>query len=468
MMVDGVEVDGSMHPLEVRVGRDLTLRCNAPTAKTIFRGKNNANTARYHLILLSIVHNTPPPSSFSVMSSSTALPPVRPAAHTAQYVKGGQAVIGKNGKILTKQQINQIAARERQAAAAEKAKRDAANGIVAPPPTNSNKKKYPDNSKKRKQPSHDSDSDSGSDDEDAPHRKATKSSANASASSSSSAAPITDKSGRVDTTGMDAKEAKAAIVAAKRAARALKKEKNRAQAEAAGTHPTQRELQLMNRDLQAVKLWELYIQDRRERGEELTPLEMDEHLQGKNLAQIPNHESMDSHSFKLLHKHLKSMYGGNYAEQVLGGTIQPALSTKQERFDKKKEKQAKVAAGKSDEVEEEEEQEIQQKQELMDDPKIGAPYVVFISPSAVRAVECGRGFKQIPMNTRVVKLFAKHLKVSFHSLQSSMIGPFRPCSRFYLATERLVVPHIGLLGFLTFFCFLLVPFVFPSFRLLSD
>ena len=62
-------------------------------------------------------------------------------------------------------------------------------------------------------------------------------------------------------------------------------------------------------------------------------------------------------------------------------------------------------------VEEEEEEEIRQKQQHIDDPTIGAPYIVFITSSAIRAVEIGRAFKKITMNTRVVKLFAKHIKV---------------------------------------------------------
>ena len=64
-------------------------------------------------------------------------------------------------------------------------------------------------------------------------------------------------------------------------------------------------------------------------------------------------------------------------------------------------------------VEEEEEEEIRQKQQHIDDPTIGAPYIVFITSSAIRAVEIGRAFKKITMNTRVVKLFAKHIKVSY-------------------------------------------------------
>lgn len=223
-----------------------------------------------------------------------------------------------------------------------------------------------------------------------------------------------EKKPLIDTTGMTPKDAKAAIVEAKRAARALKKQKNREQAEAAGVHPTQRELQLMHRDVAAEKLWELYVTDREERGVPLTPLERDEHLVGKCLAQLPGHEKIESHSFKLLAKSLKSMYGGNYAQQVLGGTIQPALTTKMERFEKKKQLLRAKLQGDEDEqeeAEEEEEQQVQQIQKHLDDPTIGAPYVVFIAPTAVRAVEIGRGFKQIPMQTRIVKLFAKHLKI---------------------------------------------------------
>jgi hypothetical protein len=382
-------------------------------------------------------------------SSSTALPPVRPPASAAVFTRAGAPT--KDGKQLTKQQINQIAAREKRRLVEErKAKAAAALGVTVPTaaqlqsaadkkahrerkqalkdqaegkqpqeqvqadksekaPTDKTQEKKDQTEKKRKKPSSDSsgsDSDSDGSDDDAPSSKAVK----ASEASTPSAAAAAVK--RVDTTGLSAKEAKLAVIEAKRAARALKKEKLRSQAEKAGTHPTQRELQLMNRDLQATKLWQMYQQDRKERDQELSPIELDEVLVGRCIAQIPNHEAPESHSFKLLYKHLRSMYGGNYSEQVLGGTIQPALSTKAERFAEKQVRASKKQEQDEDEAEEEEQEEVRQKQEHMDDPTIGAPYIVFISPSAIRAVEIGRGFKKIPMNTRVVKLFAKHLKVS--------------------------------------------------------
>jgi hypothetical protein len=49
-------------------------------------------------------------------------------------------------------------------------------------------------------------------------------------------------------------------------------------------------------------------------------------------------------------------------------------------------------------VEDEEEDDVRQKQHHIDDPTIGAPYIVFITGSAIRAVEIGRAFKKIPMN----------------------------------------------------------------------
>lgn len=327
--------------------------------------------------------------------SSTALPPVRPPAVPQKLQKSTPGA----PKQLTKQQINQIAAREKQKAEAARKAALAASGIT-PLPTSGKQ------DKKRKKPAadSDSDSDSGSDD-DEPMAKAIKASA---AATPASAAAAGAASSRVDTTGMDPKAAKQAVIEAKKAARALKKQKTRSIAEAAGTHPTQNDIQLMNRDNQAVQLWKMYQQDRKERDQEMTPIELDDELVGRCLASIPNHESPDSHSFKLLYKHLKSMYGGNYAEQVLGGTIQPALSTKAERFAEKREK-SKLT---EEEAEEAEDEEVRQKQQHIDDPTIGAPYIIFVTHSALRAVEIGRGFKQIPMNTRIVKLFAKHLKVT--------------------------------------------------------
>lgn len=347
------------------------------------------------------------PTAAASSKPNTSQPPVRAPAVPQKLAK---AAPGEAPKQLTKQQINQIAAREKQKA--EAAKKALLEGKTAPAAAKPAQKAQED--KKRKQPaqadSDSSDSDSSdSDSDDAaggePMSKAQKASAaatpasTAAASSSSAAAPA-KRPGQdlVDTTGMDEKEAKKAIVAAKQAARKLKADARRAEQEAAGTHPTQIDLQLMTRDNAANRLWELFEADRRDREKPLTALEAEElgRLTGKSLAQLPNHESPEGHSFKQLYKGLKSMYGPNYQDQVCGGTIQPALSTKQERFSKKRDRAERKAAG-DDAVEEEEEAEIRQKQNHIDNPAIGAPYIVFITGSAIRAVEIGRAFKKIPM-----------------------------------------------------------------------
>ena len=338
---------------------------------------------------------------------NTSAPPVRAPAVPQKLVK---AAPGEAPKQLTKQQINQIAAREKQKA--EAAKKALLEG--KPAPAAAAPKAQED--KKRKQPAAKSESDSSdsdSSDSDSndgaaePMSKAQKASAaatpasTAAAASSAAAAAPAKRPGQdlVDTTGMDEKTAKKAIVAAKQAARKLKADARRAEQEAAGTHPTQIDLQLMTRDNAANRLWELFEADRRDRGKPLTALESEElgRLPGKALAQLPNHETPEGHSFKLLYKGLKSMYGPNYQEQVCGGTIQPALSTKQERFSKKRDRAERKAAG-DEGIEEEEEAEVRQKQNHIENPSIGAPYIVFITGSAIRAVEIGRAFKKIPMS----------------------------------------------------------------------
>jgi hypothetical protein len=286
--------------------------------------------------------------------ADTSLPPVRAPAVPQKLQKAAPG----EAKQLTKQQINQIKAREKQKLEAEKKAREAAKGGAAPAAaaaasssSSSTKKKTED--KKRKAPASDSDSSSGSDsgsdsDSDAePMSKAQKASAAATPAAAAAARLPGGGSDLVDTTGMSEKDAKAAIMAAKREARKLKAEKKRAQQEAAGVHPTQHDLQLMGRDLAAVRLWEMFAADRRERGKPLTAVESDEigQLSGKSLAQLPGHDTLDGHSFKMLYKSLKSMYGSNYQSEVCGGAIQPAMSTKQERLQMQRDRAGKKQAG---------------------------------------------------------------------------------------------------------------------------
>lgn len=322
-------------------------------------------------------------------------------------------------KPLTKQQINQRIAREKQKAEAEKkAKMAAVLGTSPVKKEKGEKRKKPDASSSSSASSGSDSSASASEDEsgEQPTKLAKPSADSAAAAapaspSSSPSSPAATPAAAAAAPSADTKLGKKALRQAKIAARAEKKAKVRAEQEAAGTHPSQLDLQLMNRDNAAKRLFELYALDRRERGQELTPLELDEALPPWSLASLPNHEDPNAHSFKLLHKALRSVYGADYQAQVCGGTIQPALSTKAERFGKKQSRAERKAAGDESEVEAEEEDEVRQKQAHMDDPNIGAPYVVFITPSAIRAVEIGRAFKKIQMNTRVVKLFAKHLKI---------------------------------------------------------
>jgi len=354
-----------------------------------------------------------PPAKAAVKKEApkadTSKPPVRAPAVPQKLAKSKP---GEAPKQLTKQQLNQIAAREKQKAAAAAA---AASAAASSAPAAAAAK--PQGDKKRKAPAAaDSDSsdsdDSSSDSDDEPSAKAVKASAAATPAAAAAAAKKQPGSNLVDTTGMTEKEAKAAIIEAKRAARKLKKEKRAAEIAAAGpSHPSQQDLQLMTRDNAARKLWELFEQDRRERGQALTAVEADQIgvLEPQSLAQLPNHDKLDGHSFKQLYKALKSMYGEGYNAQVCGGTIQPALSTKADKLAKKRDRAERKEAG-DEKVADEEDEEIKQKQHHIDDPTIGAPYIVFITGSAIRAVEIGRAFKKIPMNTRVVKLFAKHIK----------------------------------------------------------
>jgi hypothetical protein len=296
-----------------------------------------------------------PVAAAAAGKADTSKPPVRALAVPQKLAK---AKPGEAPKQLTKQQINQIAAREKRAAEAAAAAAAASAATAAPAKPQADKKRKHADTAAADSDSSDSDSDSGSDsdsDSDAaePSAKAAKSStsatpASASAAAAAAAAKKLPGSNLVDTTGMTEKEAKAAIVEAKRAARKLKAEARLAEEQALGsTHPSQLDLQLMSRDNAAVKLWELFEQDRRDRAAPLTAVEADQigRLEPQSLAQLPNGHKIEGHSFKLLHKSLKSMYGDQYDAQVRGGTIQPALSTKAERFAKKRERLERKEAG---------------------------------------------------------------------------------------------------------------------------
>lgn len=107
------------------------------------------------------------------------------------------------------------------------------------------------------------------------------------------------------------------------------------------------------------------------------------------------------------------MYGGAlFDEQVLGGEIQPSLSTKRERFiashatrdmiERQEDPQAATEA--HDDLE------LVQRQAIVDDPNVGAPYILFVTSTGLRAVEVARIMRKVTMHTRVTRLFAKHMK----------------------------------------------------------
>jgi len=165
----------------------------------------------------------------------------------------------------------------------------------------------------------------------------------------------------------------------------------------------QTELQLLTPDLQIKQLLRLYEEHRKEIGRPLTELEKSggggggESVGGGPVSSVSDEVSAEGRNKKWI-KQFK--YNNNPSQHAL-----ECFSTNVKSLYPGWEKEI---SGRF----------------VKDGPK-GQPFIVVVTPNALRAVEFVRETKKLQMKTKVVKLFARHLKVSSLKIITSKVGSNR-------------------------------------------